>query len=202
MLQDRSFPWKVICVTDGNADGQGKIRTKQLSDALEKMGVSDFEQWDLPDTYEDRLDIELICSKLSKLEMPLKVYTHGVLGEYGHPHHQDVSYAVNKFYHNRCEVFNISYNCYPDQVIELTQDEFNQKAHILSQIYGSEINRFAHLVPGTFSEGFAKVEFAEIEHIYQHFTQSSKVVANQLKKYSWLIDHLNYFTGTDHRRIF
>ena len=85
----RRRPWKVICVTDGNADGEGEKRKKDFFSACTQLIAKSFEMWDFPDRFGQRLDIDRLAQRL-KTENAAEVFTHGALGEYGHPHHQDV----------------------------------------------------------------------------------------------------------------
>ena len=201
ILQERSIPWKVICVTDGNADLQKDKRAIQFRSALKKLGVDSYEGWGFPDVYENRLNVDDISKHLGKLEIPEKVFTHGIIGEYGHPHHQDVSYAVHKFFKDKCDVYSVAYNCFPDILINLSAKEYELKTKILSTIYATEINHFAHLVPGTSSEGFTKVELDEVENIYQNMVDGKKLT-NKLKKYKWLENHIKEVLNSKRKRLF
>ncbi len=177
-------PWHVICVTDGNADGQGHKRTKQFEKALNLQKVSSFEQWDFLDIYHKRLSIPKLVERL-KGYRPQSVFTHGIVGEYGHPHHQDVSMAVHKTFK---DVSSVAYNCYPDLTLKLTQKQFELKAKILSKIYFSETERFANFLPATSIESFAKLSFKEVESIYLHFTKKKPL--KNLDKYEWFKPYL------------
>ena len=95
LMNQRSLPWKVICITDGNADQAGASRAEQFKKSCSLLKVK-FEQWDFADKFEVRLDTQELVKRLSQIEKPAVVYTHGILGEYGHPHHQDVSLAVHR----------------------------------------------------------------------------------------------------------
>jgi len=203
IMQKRQLPWKVICITNGNADNFGDKRHKQFEEACFKLKVLNYEQWDFPDIYEQRLNTNKIISKLSNEEDIEDVFTHGIIGEYGHPHHQDVSYAVHQSFKN---VYSVSYNCFPDKIINLTEKEYKFKTEILHLIYGSEINRFAHLVSGTWQEGFTKVASEEINEIYNFVTnpesKKAQLDKTKLEKYLWLYDHIIEILGTDRARIF
>ena len=144
------------------------------------------------------MDIDLLSKKLEKLSKPDQIYTHGILGEYGHLHHQDVSYAVHKVWSQQVGVNSIAYNCFPDTIIELARSDYDLKTYILSEIYGSEINRFVNLVPGTFCEGFARVEWVEVQAIYQALTTNDSLSVDKLNKYKWLAKHIQ--TTLRHRK--
>ncbi|NNJ97329.1 MAG: PIG-L family deacetylase [Gammaproteobacteria bacterium] len=202
MRQMRTLPWKVICVTDGDADGAADRRMNQLERACESLKVDSIEHWDYPDIFEKRLDVDHLSKKLEKLQKQNQIYTHGILGEYGHPHHQDVSYVVHKVWSKKVDVYSIAYNCFPDMKIELTQRDYDLKTYVLSEIYGSEINRFANLVPGTSCEGFAKVEWDEVQAIYRALTTKESLNVEKLNKYRWLAKHIQTTLSQPKDRLF
>jgi LmbE family N-acetylglucosaminyl deacetylase len=202
ILKDKTHPWRVICITNGNADGNGHSRSKQFEDACIKLGVDNFEQWDYPDIYEERLDVNKIIMELSEFEIPLTVYTHGVIGEYGHPHHQDVSYAVHKVFSKECRVVSVSYNTFPDDILKLTEEEYTLKTEILSKVYHSEINRFANLVPATAIDSYVEVHLKEVEAIYNFLTHKVELDISCLDKYKWLANHIIETLGSKNKRLF
>lgn len=189
LMNDRSRPWKVICVTDGNADQMGATRADQLMKACKLLKVK-FEHWDFQDRFEERLDTEDLIQRLQKLEKPNVVYTHGILGEYGHPHHQDVSYAVHKTFIKSIPVWSVSYNTLPQKYFRLTKSQYKIKTKIITQIYQSETLRFLNFLPLTSSEGYLKISLAEVEHIYSYFTGKDILSKSKLKIFRHLFDYL------------
>lgn len=187
ILRSPARHWKIICMTDANADGFGQKRKKQFIKACGELGVKDLEWWHYPDIYEKRLPIADISYRLRQLTKPAEVYTHGIIGEYGHPHHQDVSLAVHRAFKN---VYSVAYNSYPDKRILLTPAEYARKSEILIHIYGSETSRFLNLLPSTFCEGFQKLDLDEVEALYQFFTGTKPLEVKMLKRYRWLADFL------------
>lgn len=202
LMKNRDYPWKVICITNGNADGNGKARLEQFEKACIELKVEEFERWDYPDIFEERLDTNRLIEEFLKLKAPLNVYTHGIIGEYSHPHHQDVSYAVHKAFYRESKVLSVSYNTYPDEVIELSKEDFTLKTHILSQIYADEMNRFLHLVPATPIDTFSIVELTEVEAIYNFLTQQKNLNIEELEKYKWLYEHIKLALATPNKRLF
>jgi len=190
VLHRRQRPWHVVCVTDGNADGMGRERSLQFQKACKRLKVKTYEHWDFPDIYEQRIDLTDLKQRLARLKPPATVYTHGIVGEYGHPHHQDVSYAVHETFLPQIPVWSVAYNCYPDVRIQLTESLYKVKTSILSDIYGSETRRFSHLLPATFTEGFIRVGRAEIEAIYSFLTGKSGLDPRKLKSYRWWSKYL------------
>jgi len=198
----KSMPWKIICLTDGNADGRGSARLLEFESACKRMQVKEFERWDFPDIYHQRLDISSIVSKLAALDKPSCVYSHGILGEYGHPHHQDTAYAVHLAFNHLCPILVPAQNCLPDVSYELTAAEFKLKNDILSQIYALEFNKFAHLVPCTWSEGFTSMQTDEVETIYQFLIGKKNLDISKLKKFHLLADHIKQTFGNPRKRLF
>lgn len=188
----KSAPWTVICVTDGNADGNGDRRRRQFEAAMKLHRVRRAEMWDFPDIYERRLDIEKLADRLRTLE-PARVFTHGVLGEYGHPHHQDVAVAVHMAFAKK-PVMSVAYNCFPDLTIRLTDRQFALKAKVLSQIYQSETRRFVQFLPATAVEGFAKISGQEVQDIYHWLVTGQRPATLKSKKYQWFFPYLEELT--------
>ena len=185
ILQQRELPWVVICVTDGNADGKGSERTKQFKKACKKLGVLVVDQWDFSDIYENRLDIIRLTEKLKELPKPTEVYTHGPVGEYGHPHHQDVCYAVHLVFSKKTPVWAPAYNCEADKVIRLSKSQYLIKSHIYSEIYKGETLRFAEFLPNRNVDEFAIFSAREVEEIYQSILEKRAPIKTKLKKYKW-----------------
>jgi hypothetical protein len=190
MQRHRSKEWTIVCMTDGNADGEGRKRKKQFEAACRKQGVKDAQWWGYPDIFEDRLDTEKMTADLRELPKPYEIYTHGIIGEYGHPHHQDVSYSVHKAFAKHPRVYSAAYNTYPDFSMTLTKKEFTKKADVLTQIYGSETSRFLNLLPATAFEGFLHLELKEVEAIYGFYTQNKSLKSGDLRAYKWLTDFI------------
>ena len=185
---------KIICATDANADGHGRKRKLQFQRACRELGVTDTEWWGFPDIYEKRLPVGLIVEKLRELPVPQDVYTHGIVGEYGHPHHQDISYAVHRAFapgsHATRKVYSVAYNSFPDRIITLTPDEYAHKAQILTRTYGSETQRFLSLLPATFCEGYQQLSLEEVEALYGFFARGEPLKKTRLKRYAWLNSYL------------
>lgn len=158
--------WKVICVTDAGADGKTDQRLEEFKKALRTLGVCESEEWHFPDQYEKRLDFNAIAEKLKALPRPRAVYTHGAFGEYGHPHHQDISRAVHDAFEKRAPVWSPAYNAYPEKVIRLRRPVYEKKMKLLTEIYGNETKRFLHLLPATWMEGWVKARAGEVRALH------------------------------------
>jgi len=197
--------WHIVCVTDGNADGQGQLRHQQFISACKKLGVKKWTFFNLPDRFEKRLDLAALKEKLTSLPAASEVYTHGPTGEYGHPHHQDVCLAVHRFYKSKIKaptVWGIAQNCAAEKIANLNQKLFSQKSAILADIYFSETERFIHYVPATFSEGFCQFNLKEIEHLYDFFTMNVTIDKKMLKHYRWFVKYLKNFKARLTQRPF
>ena len=194
---------RVLCVTDGNADGQGQKRYAQFEDACRQLGVDDFQFLGFPDIYDRRLNYEELAKSFSNETNLKAVYTHGPTGEYMHPHHQDLSYAVHRFFQGQCDIYVPAYNCFASKVMELSQDEYQLKAKILSEVYGSETRRFLNLIPCTQVETFVALDFSEVDEIYQVLTgRKVKLDRSLLKAYRWLAEYLEIKAQEDGKRLF
>ena len=157
--------WTVVCATDGNADHNGLHRIEDLKAACKKLGVENVTTLGFPDRFEDRLDTGALQEMLSSISAK-EVFTHGVLGEYGHPHHQDVCFATHQTFFGKIPVYSVAHNCFPDVTVNLSQEMWYLKSELYSQIYYSETRRFIQMLPIQFTEGFTQVTLDEVSAIY------------------------------------
>ena len=188
LLNLKNKPWRVVCVTDANADGFGKKRALQFKKACKMLGVQAYEQWDFPDIYVQRLDLKKLKEKLLELPTPLEVYSHGVTGEYGHPHHQDLGYMVSQVF--KVPVWAPAYNCAADKVISLNQKQYQLKSKIYAEVYGGETLRFSQFIPNRNADEFYKVSASENQEIYSSIIEKRSPVKSKLKKYKWFAKFL------------
>ena len=178
--------WIVVCATsDGN-----ESRRRDFDKACRILGVDEALWWGYPDKYEQRLPVNDLVEKLQKMVIPDEVYTHGIVGEYGHPHHQDVSFAVHSAFRKHQKLYSVAYNAFPEIEIKLSPKEFEVKAKILTKVYGSETQRFLNVLPSTYVEGFLRLEFKEVEAIYNYLALHRDLNIKALKKNRWLADYL------------
>lgn len=191
--------WKIIVATDGNADGRGEERKQELQQACRHLGTDNVVQLSFQDIYEKRLDVERLKEEIKKhAEGAAQVYTHGPIGEYGHPHHQDVSYAVHNLFAAKVPVYSPAYNHFPEQRVLLTKAQFEKKFQIMSEVYSGESARFMHLLPVTWEEGFSRVAHSEVEAIYKYLSGKSRERPKKLVK----LKHLNSFLDPNPKRPF
>jgi LmbE family N-acetylglucosaminyl deacetylase len=180
--------WHIICVTDGDADGKGAYRKEMFNQALKRLKATG-EMWDFSDTYEKRLPIDELVHRLKGLGPQKTVYTHGPLGDYGHPHHQDVCMATHLAF-KKAEIWSPAYNFAPQKVVKLAPATYKKKCAILWDIYNDEIKRFLHIIPATWAEGFTKFDFKTVEAIYSGILTGTLPTRAQLKEMAWLHDYL------------
>lgn len=197
----RRKPWKVVCVTDGNADGQGPKRKQDLFTACKELRIRQVEMLNFQDRYESRLDLASLVERI-KQETPSEIFTHGILGEYGHPHHQDVSVAVHRAFPKGVPVWSVAYNCFAEKVVRIPQRPYQKKCEILSRIYYSETCRFARHLPCYNHEGFIRLELDEVERLYDFLTGAPLPKPDQLKTYAWFHPYLEEFRRMIHERPF
>lgn len=204
LLSLKGRGWKVIVVTDGNADGQGAARRLQLAEACKELGVKQFEQWEYPDIYENRIGTESLLERFKELGNPKTVFTHGIIGEYGHPHHQDVSWAVHShFLKKNIPVWSVAYNSFATKTVRLTRKTYERKAAVFSRVYHSETIRFARVLPVHNQEGFHRTDWSEIDHLYAYFSDQSKSFdLSKLKNYRWFAPYLPEQKKVSQRRRF
>lgn len=204
ILNSPNISWTLICVTDANADNMGKKRKRDFLKSCRLLGIQKIYFGGLPDQFNKNLKTSDIIQKFDRLikdQKFNKIYTHGILGEYGHPHHQDVSYAVHKYFYKQ-KVWSVCSNAYPRQKVNLTPQQFQIKTLILSKIYFSETQRFLNLLPITFSEGFHQVPLKEVESLYKYFRGDQKLAKKNLQKYKHLYKYLIFNRVLLAQRIF
>ena len=191
LLQNhRKHPWHVVCVTDANADGMGAKRKRQFAKACKLLKVQQSSWWSFPDVFSQRLDVDSLMAKLKTLPSPNEVFTHGIVGEYGHAHHQDVSFAVHNVFAKTHKVYSCAYNAFPEFTVELKPSQYELKTKILSKVYGSETSRFMHILPATSTEGFVRVDVKEVNALYKFLRDGLEPARSTLKTYRWYWPHL------------
>jgi LmbE family N-acetylglucosaminyl deacetylase len=191
-----ALSWKVICVT---SDGNNQ-RLKDFESACRQLGVKDFHCWQFQDIFDQRLSLDQLIGKLKQLETPTEIFTHSPLGEYGHPHHQDVCMAVHAAFKNHKKLFSVAYNLASDLVINLDKKVFLKKAKILTETYKSETSRFLNILPITSSEGFTRLDYSEVQAMYNYFSGSDQnkegplepALIKNLSKHRHLINYLPF----------
>lgn len=202
LLNSTDRPWVVICATNGNADGAGRERAKQFQAACKKLKVAQAIQLSFPDIYENRLDINGLVEQLQQFSEPYEVYTHGIVGEYGHPHHQDISCAVHRFYGDRVKVWVPAYNCEADKTVKLDAAQYKLKSNIYAEIYKGETLRFANFLPNRTVDEYARLDLNEVEEVYASILEKRAPDIKKLKKYKWFYGFLAEKNKAENKRPF
>jgi GlcNAc-PI de-N-acetylase len=182
----RDRPWLLICLTDGNADGRGAERKQELAAAAKLVGFSSFEHWSYPDLFPNRLPVDEIAARLRQLPAPYEVYSHGPIGEYGHPHHQDTCLAVHRAFSPRMKVISPAWNCRVDFSVKLTPAQYAKKTRAFIDFYRKETARFLNILPNSGIEAFRRFESREVEAIVGFFRKERALEEKALKDYRWL----------------
>lgn len=182
----KDLPWHVICVTDGNADGRGKERAREFEQATKLLGVKSSEIWTYPDKFPDRLPVDEIAQKLLDKKLPIKeIYTHGPMGEYGHPHHQDVCLAVHRAYPKK-KIFSPASNSLAEKIIKLTPKQYEKKTKAFIEIYKQETISFLNILPNMGVESFVRYTPQEVDALVSYLRKEKELNSNQLKHLRWL----------------
>lgn len=201
LLQKREMPWKVICLTDGNADGRGAERRKEFQAACRLFGVRDAEQWSYQDRFGVRLPVDEISARLLAFPPPFEIYTHGPLGEYGHAHHQDACLAVHRAF-PRKRIFSPAWNCVADFVIQLTPAQFKKKTFAFAEIYSKEVSRFLNILPSMPVEGFRRFRLAEVEAMAGFMKRERAFSRKEIPDFSWAEKMLPELRDKIEKRLF
>jgi LmbE family N-acetylglucosaminyl deacetylase len=191
---------RVVLVTDANADGKGTTRLKQFHLAMKRLKVKNFVTLNFPDRFESRLDTESLTKALKRItqnDIPKTVFTHGIVGEYGHPHHQDVSFSVHAAFQKTATVWSVADHAYPEKTITLTPKQFSEKGKILSQIYGSETMRFQNFISNRAIESFHQVSWTEVRSIYRYLIGEQKSLL-KIERYKAYKDYLKNLGAGKH----
>lgn len=202
LQQERKLPWKLIVLTDGNADGHGARRALEIKAAAKALGVKDFEHWDYFDIFEKRLPVLELVARFKNLPKPTRVFTHGPIGEYGHPHHQDTCAAIFGAFAPRVPIFCPAYSCPADLQIKLTKKQFAVKAKLFANVYLEETNKMIHFLPAHPWEGFTRFDAKEVRALYDYFLVGKMPNAKDLKLYRWFMPYLPLYRERIEKRFF
>jgi|GEM_PF-892361 len=191
LLTMRDLPWHVVCLTDGNADGRGAERHAELLAATKLLGVKHVHHWDFLDLFEKRLPVNEVEDRLRRLTevlgQPKEVYTHGPMGEYGHPHHQDACLATHRAFGQKMKIHSPAWNCVADFAIQLTPAQYKKKTFAFSQIYQKETSRFLNVLPNMAVESFRRFMSGEVEAVAGYFRHERSLSPKEMKEHSWAV---------------
>lgn len=183
ILSQPDVEWTVLCVTAVKDQERRRARSLEMQKACQLLGVKTLLQWDFPDDFDQRLDLVELTRRLSALKGFTEVYTHGILGEYGHPHHQDVCVAAYRAFDALgAGLKSVAFNCAPQLMINLSGAVYEKKMQIVSQVYGLEFQRFVGLLPVSFCEGFLHLGADEVQLVYDMLVQKKVVSKIEFQK--------------------
>ena len=211
ILSEPKTQWTVVSVTDGNGAGRGKERHVEFIRACKKLKVKNAIFLDYDDAPFDRLPIKSVWKKLHELKVEKgpfsEVYTHSILGEYGHQHHQDVSRATHEVFRDHKKVFSVAHNVMAEKVIKLTEKTFKTKTEIFWDIYRKEVEKFLNLLSATVTESFVRVSHQEVAEIYDWLVatdgEKKPITAHShIKIHQWLIPYFKMGNVTEMGRRF
>lgn len=183
ILSKKNHIWDLICVTQVEDKKRALQRSKELQKASKLLRVRTLTQWTFPDRFDERLDVVELSKQLASLEREYDgIYTHGPLGEYGHPHHQDVSFAVHEVFSGRVPVLSVCVNQVPHETVTLSTKTYQKKLDIVFSCYQQEFQKFISLLPVTFCEGFCRLSFDEVKVLYEVVSNGKTMSRNKFEK--------------------
>jgi LmbE family N-acetylglucosaminyl deacetylase len=201
LAQNKNLKWTVLCLTDGNAEGRGNDRHQELLRAAKALGVKKLLHWDFPDNYPGRLPLKELGEKLKTLDAFNMVFTHGILGEYGHPHHQDTSFAVHReFSKRKIPVWSAAYNSLGSHSVTVKAATFQLKAKVLQEIYRLETARFLNILTITQTEHYHLLAPKIVDNIYQWILHPNLPLPKALGPYAPLkkfLEDRTYLKGSE-----
>lgn len=197
-LKTNGSDFHVVLVTDGNADKKGPERLKEFSKVLEFFKVDSFETYLFTDIYDKEIDQKELKLKIKNTLMinagkDSIIFTHGPFGEYGHPHHIQVSQAVHEIaladfqihHPNILELENSSY-------IYEEEDIYKAKLEILTTTYREEFSRFVTLLAPKRVERFLESNSSTLK-IAQFLNEDKKNLPNDWGGYEIFKESLLLF---------
>jgi LmbE family N-acetylglucosaminyl deacetylase len=193
--------WTVVCLTDGNADDRGNERMAELDEACELLGVQSVIKAGFEDTYNENLDQRKLKKFFNTLPDVDRVFTHGPLGEYGHPHHIQTAFAVHKFFTKK-EVWHPAINCFASKREILTEEQYNRKLEILAKVYDQELMRFSRFIHFPSEELYTQSSLDEVEKLAHYLLSKEVNEPTGLVNYKAFKDHLAFFRSSIFDRAF
>lgn len=193
LIASYKYEWTIVCATDANADGAEEERKKRFQKSCRLLGIQHIIYLDFPDIFNQRLNSQKLIQDLKALTKTRKfdlIFTHGILGEYGHQHHQDVCYAVHQSFSPRMKIYSVAYNTFPELRVNLSKKLFDLKTKILWKIYADETKSLLHFLPATSNEGFVRLSLKEVNELYAVFLGQKELSKKNLKVYAWLSEYI------------
>lgn len=156
----------VLCVTCGANQKESEIRELELRQAAQLLGVGNIKILRYPDIFKQRLDIRKLERDFRRVVIDnySEVYTHGPFGDTNeHFHHQDICYVAHKVFDNvKCTAWNL----YPDEVNQLTKEEYRLKKAIMGTVYEREFKKLKPAYEISSVEKFVSLSKDSVEIFY------------------------------------
>ncbi|MBX9767121.1 MAG: PIG-L family deacetylase [Bdellovibrionales bacterium] len=164
IARNRRHEVHLVCVTQPVKASERILSFKKLQKSAQLLGVARVHQFDFLD-HSERLPVDSVSDRLKSLGDFDRIFTHGIAGEYGHPHHQIVSYSVHQAFSNQAKkrrVYSLSKFEIPDLRIMLSEEEFALKMKLVMSLYVLDVVGYKEKVPFLWVEGFSTKTFPEI----------------------------------------
>ena len=175
IASSRDVEFHVVCATDGGHDGRAAARRAEFPAACGRLGAASARMLGFADAPGRRLDVDALTGAFAALGAFDAVYTHGALGDYGHPHHQDVSRAAHRAFGE--DVWSVATNVAPARVVALDEVAYATKLGVMTEVYGQELGRLLLVLPVGAAEGFVRVGEAESAALYGLLAHGTPVPA-------------------------
>lgn len=176
----------VLCVTDGDFEGQGEARRAALVAAARALGARRAEQWLHADHPARSLPVDDIVAELCALQDARAydaVFTHAPHGEYGHINHMDVSIAVHRAFAERAPVYVIAGLLLPHLRVPLCAEAYAAKVGVATSVYLGEARKARAITPPLGDEAFTRLSLAEAERVYAHCAEGEPLDDADLDAY-------------------
>ncbi|MGW8392452.1 PIG-L deacetylase family protein [Pseudoduganella sp. HUAS MS19] len=149
----------IACATAATTASSSRCRYEEFLAACGALGAHPF-AFDLPD-HAGPLPVQELELRLLQLRREydyLRAYTHGIWGEYGHRHHQDVSLAVHRAFGSITR--SLAGPLHFGERLLLTSQETERKRSIVRHCYASQPSVESWC---TSEECFVRLHLASVE---------------------------------------
>lgn len=190
LLLESEGACEVVCVTDGNHEGDGDARMRDCRRACEALGVERFDCLGFEDDPAVSLDVEAITAALRDRyaqRWPQRVFTHSPHGEYGHFNHIDVCLAVHRAFAGHDQLYVIAAHLYPELRVQLRPDSYARKLEILRLHYAAECRKCWRMMMTLADENFLRLPASEVEAVHALLMDGEPLSPGQAPHYHDLL---------------
>jgi len=175
----------VVCVTDGNFEGDGAARVAACEQVCAELGVGAFSCLGLPDDPAGCLDLDALVAALRARfpEPPELIFTHSPHGEYGHFNHIDVSLAVHRAFPEHPRLYVVAAHMFPELRVHLDELTFSRKLEIAGRYYTKQLRQAWRLMANLADEGFVRLPAREVEAMHQLLMEGEAVASERAPHY-------------------